>query len=92
MDFLYRLLSVVIKTGFWSSVVIVFITLLTLILSLVLISLNGSVVMDLYYMIQLWLPFNLNVILTWIITLVLAYTVYRLALWAFIFVGELLRS
>jgi len=92
MDILFRLLNITIKAGFWASVVIVFIALVTIIISGILVSLNGTVLMDLFYMTQMWLPFNLNVILTWAITITVAYFVYRVALWAFTFVGELLRS
>lgn len=91
-DVLFRILNITIKVGFWASTIVVFVILLTLILSGVVISLNNSIVIDLFYITQLWLPFNLNVIFVWISTLVVAYFAYRVALWAFVFIGELLRN
>jgi len=91
-DVLFRILNLTIKIGFWASVVLTFVVILTLILSGVVISLSNTIVIDLFYITQLWLPFNLNVIFVWILTLVVAYFAYRVAMWAFIFVGELLRN
>lgn len=92
MDTLYKLIVVTARVAFWSSVIIVFLVMMTLIISLVTITLNGTVIMDLYYLVQLWLPFNLSVVFTWIITLILAYFAYRVALWALTLFNELVRN
>lgn len=73
------ILIVSIKVGFWASVVFTFLPILTIVISGILISLNGSVVMDLFYLIQMWLPFNFNVLLLWCLTAVLAFCIYWLA-------------
>jgi len=74
-----QIINLVVKVGFWASIIFTFVPLLTLIISGVLIALDGSVITDLYYMLQIWLPFNLNVILLWTFALVLAFSIYWLA-------------
>lgn len=85
------IISVTVRVGFWASVIFAFMPLLTMIISAVLIALNGSVLMDLYYMVQLWAPFNFNVIFIWALAIALAFCVYWLAAKLYAFVSALIN-
>lgn len=68
-----------IKVGFWASIIFTFFPLLTVLIATLLIALNDSIILDLYYMIQMYLPFNFNVILLWLFTITAAFCVWWLA-------------
>lgn len=50
--------------------------------------LNGTVLADLFSLIQMWLPFNLNVLTAWISTIVVLYISYRLSISFMLFMSR----
>ena len=65
-----------IRVGPWAFVVLTFIPIVTIIFSTMLITLDGSVMMDLFYLIQMFLPFNFNVIMLWSITIGVMFAIH----------------
>lgn len=64
------------------ATIFAFIVLLNFIISLVGITINQSVLGDLFALIQMWLPFNLNSILWWFTTATVIYITYRISIFA----------
>lgn len=68
-----------IKMSYALSMVVLLVVFIALGVSAISVALNGSVVMDLVYLMQMWLPFNLNPLFTWLFTAVASYFAYRLS-------------
>jgi len=81
-----------IRIGFISAAVIAFTVFLNYIFQLLLVTLNGNVLTDIFAMIQVWLPFDLNVILLWFTTAVVLYVGYLLTIQAFKFLDMLIKD
>lgn len=86
-----KFIQITIMAGFWASVVFTFLPILTIIVAGILQILSGTVLIDLFYMIQLYAPFNFNVILLWSLTIAFAWFVWWLATTAYNFVSALFR-
>lgn len=71
------------KFSYALATVVLFVTFIAFTVSGIGVALNGSVVLDLLYFTQMWLPFNLNPMLTWLFTSITAYFAYRLSLMGF---------
>lgn len=56
--------------------------------SLILVSLNAGVLADLFAIIQIWLPFNLNVMLTWLMIATTLLILYKLAVMAITWINR----
>lgn len=56
-----------------------FIVFLGLAISSVNVLLNDSIVLDLLYLIQMWLPFNINPMFSWLFMATTAYFAFRLS-------------
>lgn len=82
----------VFRFGFILASITAFLVVLTLAFSFVFITLNGNVLTDLFLMIQMWLPFNLNVLLSWLITISVVYITYRISVVTLLFIDRLLRD
>lgn len=82
----------VFRFGFIMATIVAFVVLLNMAFSMVLVGLNFSVVADVLHMIQLWLPFNLNVLIAWVLASSVAYVTYRLAVLAFAYVTRLVSD
>ena len=80
------------RLSFVLSMVLLFIVILNIIISFVTITLNGGVLLDLLYLIQVWLPFNLNPLLVWISTTVTAFIAYRLSIIAYNFLNNVIAE
>lgn len=81
-----------VRVGFWASIVFTFLPLLTIIVSSILISINGTVLADLYYMIQMYLPFNFNVILLWALALATAFGLWWIAQKLYALLNQLIKA
>lgn len=68
-----------IKASFFTALVLSFLAMLAIITSYLIVGFNLGVISDIYAIIQLWLPFNLNIIFVWITIAATAYFSYRLA-------------
>lgn len=84
-------IQMILKSSLFFAMVFAFIVFLNFALSLTLVGLNSNVLTDLFALVQMWLPFNLNVLLTWLFTVTSLYFVYRLANVGLAFINELFR-
>lgn len=71
------------KISFFSSLVIALSILIGTVTSYLIVAFNGSVLNDIFALVQVWLPFNLNVLLIWIGISATAYLTFRLSLMVF---------
>lgn len=85
------ILVITLQLGFWMSVVFTFFPLMVIIISAVMVTMSGTVIADLFSIVQLWLPFNLDVILVWLLALVVAFSLYWLASKVFAMLSSLVK-
>lgn len=71
-------LFLLIKFSTFASVAISFVVLFGFITSAIVVGFNNSVLADLMAIVQLWLPFDLNVMIVWLLTVAGLYIAYRL--------------
>lgn len=81
-----------IRFSFISMVLFATIVILNLSLSMIQVSFNIAVLNDLFGLIQLWLPFNLNVVLVWFSTASILYVMYRLSVVMLSLVNKLIGN
>lgn len=70
------------------SLVFAFTVILNLSISMIGVSLNQSVIGDLFALLQIWLPFDLDVVTTWLVTATVLYVVYRTSIYAAAFLNK----
>lgn len=87
---LFALSKIMLRASMFLAAVTAFIIVLNLAISGFGIALNQSVLNDLFAMLQMWLPFNLNSVLIWITTSVIAYLSYRIILAGVIWIHRVL--
>lgn len=80
------------KATFVIASIFAFLAMLGLIMSAMNVSTNGGVLADIYAIVAMWLPFNLNVVILWLVTAALVYLTYRLTVVAVVYVDKLLSS
>lgn len=80
-----------IRLGVVATSIFAFIVVLNLAFQLLFVTLNQNVLSDLFAMIQMWLPFNLNVVLSWFVTALIAYSFYRLSKVAYQYLDDLIK-
>lgn len=66
-----------------------FILVITLATSYLTISTNAGVLSDLFAIVQIWLPFNLSALITWIITASTAFIAYRLTIYSINYISAI---
>lgn len=71
------------KISFFSAIAIALMILLGVVTSYIVVGFNTSVLNDIFGLIQIWLPFNLNVLLVWLAVATTAYLAFRLSLMVF---------
>ena len=86
--FLRWFLVMTLQIGFWASVVITFFPILTIVVAGITTAVNGTVLADLYAITQIWLPFNFNVVMLWVLTGASAFGTY----WISVKLYNLLRG
>lgn len=79
-------LKVAVRLMFGFTAVVAFVAVVSTIISQLYIAVSTSVISDLIALVQIWLPFNLVPVLTWVLAVSLLYVNYRLALYALGFV------
>lgn len=79
------------KFGFILTWVGATIALLLYAISFIMTPISGSVLGDMALIIQMWLPFNFNVVLAWVVTGLTIYFSYRIAIFALRVVDEVTR-
>lgn len=81
-----------IRISFIVAVLFAFIVVLNFAQSLLLVGFNSNVLTDVFALVQVWLPFNLNVLLSWTTTAASAYIIYRLAVAGLTFLNRLMNN
>lgn len=71
------------KLAFWLSVVGSVLIIFGVIFNYMIVGFNMSVLGDIFAMIQIWLPFNLNILLGWLTLAATGYIAYRFAILAY---------
>lgn len=84
--------KVSLKLGYVLAMLSFFVTLLVLATSAIFVIFNGSVVADILYLVQMWLPFNLAPIYTWLIVACGLYITYKLYVIGFSVINGVLRD
>lgn len=85
---LFRLMS---KIAMYAIAVFAFVSIMTIVVSALLVTLNIAVLNDIVAIVQIWLPFNLVLMITWLLTVSFAYLAYRLAILAAAFLDNALK-
>jgi len=70
-----------VRIGIILSVVFAFIVLWNFIYSTITVSTNQNVVSDLLAIIQMWAPFDIDVLFAWVFTSAVIYITYRVTMW-----------
>jgi len=80
------------RIAFIIAVAIGLSVLISVIINYLIIGYNQSVVADIFAIIQIWLPFNLNIVLLWVTVSASAFIVYKLSALSYVllntFVGK----
>lgn len=71
------------KISFFTSIAIAISILIGVVSSYLIAGYNTSVLNDIFGIVQIWLPFNLNILLLWIAIAATAYLAFRLSLMVF---------
>ena len=71
------------RVTFFIAVILSIIVLVGVITSYMVIGFNTSVLGEIFAVIQIWLPFNLNILLIWLAVTATAYIAYRLAMMSY---------
>jgi len=71
------------RITFIIGVLIGIISLISVITTYMIVGFNTTVLSDIFGIIQIWLPFNLNIVLVWLSITATAYITYRLAIMSF---------
>lgn len=79
-----------IKFGPWIGAVLAFFIVMNMGLSMILVGFNAGAFSDVYAIVSMWLPFNLNELFMWVTTASSAYILYRLAWVTVIWINRVL--
>lgn len=71
------------RTAFIAGVILALLTIFSLIASYLIAGYSSSVLADIFALVQIWLPFNINIILLWISVSATAYFSYRIAIMSY---------
>jgi len=88
-EIISMVLKILVRLSFVLAGIVGFIILLNMGLSMVTVGLNQGALTDIINLVQVWLPFNINVVLMWLWTAGALYMTYRMALVAFSFINRL---
>lgn len=89
-DIVINLLKWTMRITFVIAGIFAFIVVLNLAVSMIFVTLNQNVLSDLLAMVQIWLPFNLNVVFVWLIAASTAFIAYKLSVMAISWINRLL--
>jgi len=73
----------ILKFAYFTAVLLSFMVIISLITTWLVVGFNMGVLSDIFGLIQLWLPFNLNILLAWMSVAVTAYVTYRVLVMSF---------
>lgn len=84
-----QFLKIAVRISFVFAGILAFIMLLNFAYGFVFVTLNQNVLSDLFVMVQAWTPFNLGVLLSWIVASSTIYMTYRLTVASIAYVSRL---
>lgn len=87
---LEKILTIVAKVTFWSMIVLGTVLMLNFITGLVTVGLQLPLLTDIINIVQIWLPFDINVILAWLFTASGLFITFRLALLGLNLINQLI--
>jgi len=73
----------ILKFAYFTAILLSFMVLISLITTWLVVGFNMGILSDIFGLVQLWLPFNLNILLAWIGVAVSAYVTYRVLVMSF---------
>lgn len=71
------------KLAFWMACVLSLLVVIGIAGQYIIMGMNMSVIGDVFAVIQIWCPFNISLLIVWMVALSTAYIGYRLALMAY---------
>lgn len=86
------ILKWVLRIGLVTSALFAFVIVLNIGLGLMMTPLDGNLLTDLLAMVQMWLPFNINVIFGWFTVTVTAYILFRLTMLGVTWINFIIRN
>lgn len=86
------LLKWTISLAFVIAAIFAFIVLLNLGLSMTLVTLNQNVLSDIFALVQMYLPFNLSVLLLWVVSASVAFISYKLAVMSIAWINRVMAK
>jgi len=89
-DAAVSLFKITIKGSFVFGVIMAFIVVFNVFINGLLVGLNAGVLTDIFAIVSIWMPFNLGMVITWLLTVSLLFLTYRAMMVAFDFVARVL--
>lgn len=80
------------KITFFASIAISLMIIIGLLTTYLVVGFNMSILSDIFALVQIWLPFNLNVLLLWIAVAATTFLTYRVSLMAYNLINSYLRG
>jgi len=93
MDFnsIITVVKFVIKSMLFGFVATSFVVVAIMLISSITVMLNQSALTDVLYIIDMWLPFNLTVLISWLISGSIIFLTYRLAVFSYRLIAEFIN-
>ena len=90
VDGLVTILKWVLSLAFVMALVLATLVLLGIVISYMVIGFSTTILGEIFALIQIWLPFNLNLLLIWLTIAGTAYIAYRLSLMSYSLINSYL--
>lgn len=91
-DIIVFIFKMSIRVIFLFIVISAFLVFMSLLMTFVYTSLNVNVLSDLFTLLQMWLPFNLEVLLTWFSVAVFGFLYFKLLYFSYSFIKNLTEA
>jgi len=91
-DIIVFIFKMSIRVIFLFIVIAAFLVFMSLLMTLLYTTLNVNVLSDLFTLLQMWLPFNLEVLLTWFSVAVFGFLYFKLLQFSYSFIKNLTEA
>lgn len=91
-DIIVFIFKMSIRVIFLFMVIAAFLVFMSLLMTLLYTTLNVNVLSDLFTLLQMWLPFNLEVLLTWFSVAVFGFLYFKLLQFSYSFIKNLTEA
>lgn len=81
-----------VKLSFWGIVVALWIAIMSQIVVYILTPMNGGLLSDIFAIVQIWSPFNVNSVIAWLVISASAYITYRIAIIGYNFINNFVSN